>query len=196
MAIEVYKHEIGTTVNTHPQDWRFYWEVQNLSGRNPMQIGFDIAAALEGILGWFSAIRSFWPVGSKCQCYRIRRMTPTLSQWNDMYYAFNDYGGRTFLGYGTSGAKINMRWVVNSDRIHNARTEFRYFDPTSFKSDSLVGQYVDVCKAFGDLHVTTHTTAFGDTFVPVILGSDAQYHRVVAYWIDTRTSFRHTNRRR
>jgi len=164
--IEVYKHEVGTSVNTWPQDWRFYWEGQNVSGGSPTQICRDIALALEGIFGWFSALREFWPVGSRCHLYRLRRMLPTMEPWVDLYYQFNDYGGRFFLDYGTSGSVVNMRWVTDAPRIHNARSELRYFPADSFAKDQLVGQFLEVCKAFGDLHTGPHVTANGDNFSP------------------------------
>lgn len=187
--LEVYKFEVGTSIATYPQTWTFYWSLQNTSGRTPMQVPLDIAVSLEGILGWFSALRSFWPVGSRCHLYRMRRVFPTIEPWVDMFFQFASYGGRFFINYGTSGSTINLRWVTDNDRIHTARSEMRYFPSNSIEQDTLIGQFGDVCKAFCDLHVGLHVTANGDTFRPCIFGIDGAFHNVIAYWIDTRVSF-------
>jgi len=186
MAIEVYKHEVGTTLSVHLTQWAFYWEVSNTSGRDQRQVSWDIALSLEGFLGWFSQFREFWPAGNRCHLYRIRRVWPTIEPWNDYYWYFRDYGGRFVADAALKCVKARVQWWTTSGMISNACTYINQWPDDAFRHDSLWGQNLGALEAWADLHDAVHTTAFGDQYRPCILTKLGNYETVMGHWVDPR----------
>lgn len=186
MAIEIYKHEIGTQLGFYRTQQTFYWEVANESGRNQDQISGDIATSLEGAFGWFFSLREFWAAGNNCTLYRIRRVWPTFAPWNDYYWRYRHFGGRLLTPSATLVIKARVAWWTGSADIFNACTYFSMWPQDAFYNNELQGQWLLGLEIWAAQHDTQHVTAFGDKFRPCILDRWGGYNTILGHWVDPR----------
>lgn len=186
MAIEVYKHQVGTDLGYHRTQWAFYWEVSNQSGRNQQEISGDIATSLEGTFGWFAQLREMWDSNNYCKLYRIRKVWPTIEPWNDYYWRYRHYGGRLVRHAATDVIMVRIAWWTGSADIFNSCSYMKMWPSNAFEQNTFQGEWLLAAEAWAELHDSVHVTAFGDQFRPCILDRWGSYNTVLGHWVDKR----------
>lgn len=188
--ILTYRHEISARIDSRVQYWNFLWRVNATSGRTHEEIASDIAFELDVFLGWFQVFRALWANSALTARYRLRLIEPTTSSWFDLYWQFSTYGGLDPQQFGAIAIRLPIWWFSDAITCRNARTELSMFRGSGVEQNQVVGLEVGVVQNWIDIHLATHTTAHGDTFVPAIMNSAGQIGVVSKYRFDGRVSTR------
>jgi len=193
---EVYKHEVAHGGGVISRNWRFYWEVDNQSGRQPSQIAQDLADELASINGWWFNFRIFWPPNARCHAYRFQRLLPDKSAWWDLYQEYRNDGRLLPYSVDTPQIKCNVNWVCEQQHRERGRTELDCINQEWLLNDTVHDGLLFGPSFWAELHVEPKQTAWGDTFWPTHLDADAQYKRIISYWLDRRQRTRRQNWRK
>lgn len=184
--IQHYKHEIVRAWKQHRKYWRFYWEVNNTSGRSAEQISADIAEELGGVLGWWQYFRFFWPQGSECHGFRFQRLTPDRSDWCDLFWTYRNDGNSLPIAHAANQVKVNVNWVCQNGHRERCRTEIDSLVTAMLKGDEVVDDFTQPLQDWVDLTLGSHVTSSGDEFRFAHLDINGQFLPIVAGWIDWR----------
>jgi len=186
VAIEVYKMEVGTTLGYFNRDWTFYWQVGNLSGRDPIEIAGDLGQLLGLDSQWFTSMRFLWGSEQKCRLFRIRRVWPALDFWNDYYYRFRHLGGQAGSTIGPFSVRTRIMWFTDRWEVRSPCT---YFD--SLGQYPIVNNQMDFAQHFqltvwALQHTEIRTTPHGDQLRPCILDKFGNYSPILSSQVDRR----------
>jgi len=190
LMMMTYQHEIAARVDTRVQYWKFLWNVNATSGRTEEEIANDIALELDSFLGWYQVFRALWANSAMTARYRLRVIRPTASHWYDLFWKFSSYGGLDPQEYGSIGIRLPIWWFSTTIACRNARTEIGMMRGDGVNKNQVVGLEGGVIQNFIDIHLATHTTLHGDSFVPAIINTAGQVGEITSYRFDGRVSTR------
>lgn len=196
MGVEYYKHEFGCKHDARNFQWRWYWEVNNTSGRNPQQIVGDIDQELSSLLGWWDQFRLWWAPRSRCNLFRFQRLLPSKSGWIDLYQEHKNDLDNAFREVNASQVACKINWICDGQVRERPSTMLRMIWTELLDDDQINEPFIPVFRIWCELSSQPFSTAYGDEFYHVHFDVNAIFHRIVGFWRDSRQRTRRINWRR
>ncbi len=186
MAIQIYKHEVGTTLGYFNRDWTFYWQVGNHSGRNPTEIAGDLAQLLAIDTNWFGGLRELWGHEQSCRLFRIRQVWSTIKTWEDFYWRFRHLRGHIGSSIGPYNLRIRVQWFTDRWEVRSPCSYFDLLSEYPIVDNQFPNLWVQIVGGWASQHAEIKTTAFGDQVRPAILDQFGNYSPIIAFNVDRR----------
>lgn len=130
--------------------------------------------------------RFFWTSDDKLDLFRIRRVWPTLDQWQDFYYRYRHLKGFSFVREGADQARIRALWFTDRWELPHSFTTFATNSNYGIENGLVVGQLRVQLEYVAQFWPDVSTTAYGDQFRLALLDRFGNYLPVISGWPDPR----------